>query len=121
MVVEKRVIAESMAIELAVPDGGFSKDFVSSLTEICAGYSFLDEGYVLLKRSGGEVSLFLCFMCKSGFGADEIDTALGRLTEDVVSLFSESMAIEVVCLNGQQKLTEAVRKTAAPFFRELKN
>ena len=114
--VEKKVIADSVAIELAVPGSGFSKDFVSALKDICSGHSALAEGYVLLKRSDDEVSLLLCFLCQNTFDSGEIDALMSRLTEEVVTLFSESMAIEVVCLNGQEKLTKAVRNTTGPFF-----
>lgn len=115
--VEKQVLSNAMHVELALPKEGFSQPFISDIKGVCERFRSLKEGYVLLKKSGDEVSLFFCFLFDEGGQNAAGGAAIEMLAENILGLFKDNMAIDVVSLNGKERLTDSVRSVTSPFFR----
>lgn len=115
--VEKQVLSNAMHVELALPKEGFSQSFISDIKAICEKFQSLKEGYVLLKKSGDDVSLLFCFLFDAGGQGAAEGAAIEMLAENILGLFKDKMAIDVVSLNGKERLAESVRSVTSPFFR----
>ncbi len=56
---KKEKLNKSTEIDLAIPDSGFSPDFIDALSSICLNYDGVFEGYLVLKKEDDDVSLLL--------------------------------------------------------------
>ncbi len=113
---EKQALEMPSTIELALPSVGFSQAFISDVRGLCAEYEKLIEGYILLKKSDDDVSLLFCLLFEIDTDAVVIETSVARLAQSILDLFTDKMAIDVICLNGNKKLTNTVRSITAPFY-----
>lgn len=115
--VEKRVLSNAMPVELALPKEGFSHSFISDISSACEKFQPLKEGFVLLKKSEDEVSLLFCFLFEEGQQSAAEDAVIEALAESILGLLDGNMAIDIVSLNGKERLAESVRSVTSPFFR----
>lgn len=112
--IDKRTIQESTELELAVPDEGFSDEFINSIKTICSQYTNLESAYLVLKKQGEDI----CFLFGFQFGASDLDEGhlINNIMNDILGLFEIDMAFEGVSLRENTRLKEAIEKLTTPFF-----
>ncbi|CAM4490003.1 MAG: hypothetical protein LEGION0403_FIIPPAGN_02886 [Legionella sp.] len=115
--IDKRTIQKAKELELAVPDGGFSDDFINSIKSICSQYDGLQSAYLVLKKEDDDI----CFLFGFQFGEayQQNDLSIKNIMNDILGLFEEGMAFEGVCLGNNTKLKRAIEEITEPFFIEL--
>jgi hypothetical protein len=116
--IERITLDSSMTIELAMPKGGFSDDFLSAVREKLAKCEGLDFAYVLLKKvEQDDSAIFFCFMFRDGVGPAIAESRIASSMGDISSLFADKVALDAVCLNGRADLLTAVQSVGEPAFR----
>lgn len=111
--VEKTLLNASAGITLIMPKNGFSKDVLDALCDVCVKYRSLLKGYLVLKQEGDRAVLFFGFL----FNHAEECEVLEQIVTEVSWLFSEDVKFECVCLNGKNKLIDAIRSMTSPFYQ----
>ena len=115
--VKKIILDSSTAIELAMPKGGFSEDFLFAVREVLAECEGLDSAYVLLKKvENDDAAIFFCFQFKNSVAPSLVDARIARSMESISSLFSDEVTLDATCLNGRHELLAAVLSIAGPIF-----
>ncbi|WP_133138118.1 enhanced serine sensitivity protein SseB C-terminal domain-containing protein [Legionella rowbothamii] len=112
--IDKRTIQKSKEVELAVPDEGFSDDFINSIKSICSQYDGLQSAYLVLKKEDDDI----CFLFGFQFGEtyQENDLLINNIMNDILDLFEEDMAFEGVCLGNNIQLKRAIEEITEAFF-----
>ena len=112
--IDKRTIQKSKELELAVPDEGFSDDFINSIKKICSQYVSLLSAYLVIKKEDKDI----CFLFGFEFGETLKDNELliNNIMNDILGLFQEDMAFEGVSLRENARLKKAIEKLTEPFL-----
>lgn len=112
--INKKTIQKSKELELAVPDEGFSGDFINSIKSICSQYDRLQSAYLVLKKEDDDICLLFGFQFDET--SQENDLLINYIMNDILGLFEENMAFEGVCLENNTKLKRAIEEITEPFF-----
>lgn len=113
--IDKRTISKTKKLELAIPDMGFSNDFIISIRKICSKYDRLKSSYLVLKKEEGED---VCFLFGFEFDEEQLESYLKieNIMTEILELFEEDLVFEGICLNENVKLKDAIMKITEPFF-----
>ena len=113
---EKKKLTESTEIELALPENGFSSDFVDALSDICSKHDVLTEGYLVLKKENEDVSLLLGLLFFDNYPLNKQEQDIQNIMQEVTDLFSDEMIVEAISLNNNRQLNRTMKSIGSPFY-----
>ena len=117
---EEKKLNKATQIDLALPDKGFSSEFINSLSNVCTKYDGVAESYLVLKKQDEDVSLLLGLLFFDTISFSEQEQVIQNIMSEVVSLFSDEIIIEAICLNNNAQLKEAIKSIDSPFYSTRK-
>lgn len=116
---EKIILNKSTEVDLALPDDGFSPDFISALSGVCSENKSLSEGYLVLKKEGEDISLLLGLVFFDHIPNEQQEASLEDIMTKTADLFSDEISIEAICLNNNTQLKQAITSMDSLFYSAI--
>jgi len=113
----QEILSETKEVELALPENGFSSDFLNDLVNFCALQGKLMEAYITMKKNDEDISLFFSFLFESEVSKEDQNNSVGKIMEKIILLFKDQVSIDAVSLNGKEQLIAVLRSVTAPYFK----
>lgn len=111
------MLNKSAQIEIALPENGFSRDFINALSDLCLKIDDLSESYLVLKKTDDDVSLLFGFLFEEDIASAVIESSMKNIMENILDLFSDDMPIDGIYLNDNDQLHKAMQSITSPFFK----
>ena len=114
---DKKVLASSTELEIAIPEGGFSTELIEALYSICVKQKILLEAYLVLKKVEDDVSLLLGLLFSDANPIRQQEQTVQMILSEVTDLFLDDLTVDAICLNQHNQLKETIISVTAPFYR----
>lgn len=114
--IESYTLSQSTKIQLALPNNGFSKEFIEPLITICSKYEKLFESYLVLKMQAEGTALLFGFLFFDDASSKDQELSIQNIMTDLLSLFSDGIDIVAICLNDNDQLMQSIQSMTPPFY-----